>query len=133
MAKIKFWDFWPVSKWVNLGLSQKECCPQKTPRQHIKLSLQRPYQLIEIIIWHTTLKMGLDKKSTFGSRTVQKCDLSRAELTLSHGCSPVNWLNVERLSWKTLLGDCFYIYGSEYNRCQPAFTCWELKLEQGIK
>ena len=44
------------------------------------------------------------------------------ELTLLHGRSPVNWLNVEHLSWKTPLGDCFCINGSEYNRCQPTFT-----------
>ena len=36
---------------------------------------------------------------------IQKCDFSRAQLTLLHGCSPVNWLNVEHLSRKTPLGD----------------------------
>ena len=54
---------------------------------------------------------------------IQKCDFSRVELTLLHGYSPVNWLNLEHLSRKTHLGD---IYGKEYNRCQPTFTCSEL-------
>ena len=49
--------------------------------------------------------------------------VSRVELTLLHGYSPVNWLNLEHLSRKTHLGD---IYGKEYNRCQPTFTCSEL-------
>ena len=31
---------------------------------------------------------------------IQKCDFSRVELALLHGCSPVNWLNVENL-WLT--------------------------------
>ena len=54
---------------------------------------------------------------------IQKCDFSRVELTLLHGYSPVNWLNLEHLSRKTHLGD---IYGKEYNRCQPTFTFSEL-------
>ena len=29
---------------------------------------------------------------------IKKCDFSRVELTLLHGRSPVNWLNVEHLS-----------------------------------
>ena len=29
---------------------------------------------------------------------IQKCDFSRVKLTLLHGRSPVNWLNVEQLS-----------------------------------
>ena len=37
------------SKWVNLGLVQKKKLPKRTARQHITLSLQRPYQLIEMI------------------------------------------------------------------------------------
>ena len=63
---------------------------------------------------------------TFRRISIQKCDFSRVELTLLHGCSPVNWLNVENLSWKTPLGECFCIHGSEYSRCQLAFTCLEL-------
>ena len=57
---------------------------------------------------------------------IQKCDFSRAELTLLHGCSPVNRLNVEHLSRKTPLGDWFCINGSGYNRYQPALTCSDL-------
>ena len=33
---------------------------------------------------------------------IQKCDFSRVELTLRHGFSPVNWLNVEHLLEKHL-------------------------------
>ena len=57
---------------------------------------------------------------------IQKCDFSRVELTLLHGSSPINWRNVEHLSWKTPLGDCFCINGSEYDRCQPELACSEL-------
>ena len=34
---------------------------------------------------------------------IEKCDFSRVELTLLHGCSPVNWLNVGHLPTKYLL------------------------------
>ena len=58
-------------------------------------------------------------------KTRARSNFSRVELTLLHGCSPINRLNAEHLSWKTPLGDCFCIYGSEYNRCQPVFPCSE--------
>ena len=58
--------------------------------------------------------------------SIRKCDFSRVELTLLHGCSPINWLNVEHLSGKTPLGGCFCINGREYNRCQPELACSEL-------
>ena len=62
----------------------------------------------------------------FRRKPIQKGDFSRVELTRLHGCSPVTWLNVEHLFWKTPLSDCFCIYGSECNICQLVFTCSEL-------
>ena len=50
---------------------------------------------------------------------IQKCDFSRVELTLLHGCSPVNWLNVEHL-WVTAF---VHMRGSTT----------DVRLEEGVK
>ena len=76
--------------------------------------------------------------------SIQKCDFSRVELTLLHGCSPVNWLNVEHPEvfiekhlWVTAS-----VYGSEYSRwkriqqMQAGIQLFRVdieKLKQGVK
>ena len=55
-------------------------------------------------------------------------DFNKVEVMLLHGCSPVNWLSICSTPFlKNTLGDCFCIYGSEYNRCLTAFACSNLK------
>ena len=43
-------------------------------------------------------RSAADMMHIYRGMPIQKCDFSRVELTLLHGRSPVNWLNVEHLS-----------------------------------
>ena len=100
--------------------------------QKSRLKLDKDFDLLmkNLCGYNLYLKTGMSSPDVFSKKGVllqicfhtfrripiQKCDFSRVELTLLHGCSPVNWLDIEHLSWQTPLSDCFSIYGSEYNR-----------------
>ena len=60
--------------------------------------LKRVYRTSSPDVFSKKRLSAADMFYTFRRISIQKCDFSRVELTLLHGCSPVNWLNVEHLS-----------------------------------
>ena len=68
---------------------------------------------------------------------MQMCDFNKGEVTLLHGCSPVNCLNICRTPFlKNSSGCLLRVYESEYSICLTAyvklFSVKIVKPEQGI-
>ena len=60
--------------------------------------LKTVYRMISPDVFSKKGRSAADMFHIFRRIPIQKCDLSRVELTLLYGCSPLNWLNGEHLS-----------------------------------